>query len=147
MLVGMAPLGTSWSKAEAVCPNPEHAGSRVRFDGHYGAPGLSGRAPQAVASGDLHEASRSLTGRRSWARSAAPRSGSCATTTAASRTQFVLASPNAELYLCEWHLRHALERLMGKIRADDGHRAAIDELLPQVEAAFTGRTASAPTGC
>jgi len=26
------------------------------------------------------------------------------------------AFPEAELYLCEWHLRHALERLMAKIR-------------------------------
>lgn len=26
--------------------------------------------------------------------------------------------PEAELYLCEWHLRHALERLMGKLRAE-----------------------------
>jgi hypothetical protein len=46
--------------------------------------------------------------------------------------------PEAELYLCEWHLRHALERLMAKLRTDDGHRDAIEELLPQVEAAFTG---------
>lgn len=47
--------------------------------------------------------------------------------------------PNAELYLCEWHLRHALERLMGKIRAEEPeHRKTIDELLPDVEAAFTG---------
>jgi hypothetical protein len=47
--------------------------------------------------------------------------------------------PDAELYLCEWHLRHALERLMGKIRTDDSqHKDAIDELLEQVEAAFTG---------
>jgi hypothetical protein len=46
--------------------------------------------------------------------------------------------PDAELYLCEWHLRHALERLMGKIRAEDVHRDAIDDLLPQIEAAFTG---------
>ena len=46
--------------------------------------------------------------------------------------------PEAELYLCEWHLRHALERLMGKIRAEGSYRDAIDELLPQVEAAFTG---------
>ena len=36
----------------------------------------------------------------------------------------------ADLYLCEWHLRHALERLMGKIRTEDAaHRDAIDELL------------------
>ena len=46
--------------------------------------------------------------------------------------------PAAELYLCEWHLRHALERLMTKIRQRDEHRAAIDALLPRVEAAFTG---------
>jgi hypothetical protein len=45
--------------------------------------------------------------------------------------------PDAELYLCEWHLRHALERLMAKIRSDEVHREAIDELLPQVEVAFT----------
>lgn len=46
--------------------------------------------------------------------------------------------PDAELHLCEWHLRHALERLMNAIGAEGTHRAAIDELLPQVEAAFTG---------
>ena len=53
--------------------------------------------------------------------------------------------PDAELYLCEWHLRHALERLMGKIRAEDpDHRDAIAELLEQVEAAFTGPSFWAP---
>ena len=53
--------------------------------------------------------------------------------------------PDAELYLCEWHLRHALERLMGKLRTDESrHREAIDELLPQVEAAFTGPSFWAP---
>ena len=53
--------------------------------------------------------------------------------------------PDAELYLCEWHLRHALERLMAKIRAEEPqHRKAIDELLPQVEAAFTGPSFWAP---
>jgi hypothetical protein len=47
--------------------------------------------------------------------------------------------PDAELYLCEWHLRHALERLMGKLRTEEPeHREAIDELLGDVEAAFTG---------
>ncbi len=60
--------------------------------------------------------------------------------TNAARARF----PQAELYLCEWHLRHALERLMGTIRADDGHRAVIDELLGQVEAAFTGPSFWAP---
>ncbi len=47
--------------------------------------------------------------------------------------------PDAELYLCEWHLRHALERLMGKLCTEQPeHHEAIDELLPDVEAAFTG---------
>jgi hypothetical protein len=49
------------------------------------------------------------------------------------------AFPDAELSLCEWHLRHALERLMDKIhRGEPRHRTAIDALLPRVEAAFTG---------
>ncbi|MCA1680753.1 MAG: transposase [Actinobacteria bacterium] len=48
------------------------------------------------------------------------------------------AFPDAELYLCEWHLRHALERLMAKIRQSDEHRIAIDALLPRTEAAFAG---------
>lgn len=34
----MSSLGKSWSKAIAVCPRPEHIGSRVRFDGQYGKP-------------------------------------------------------------------------------------------------------------
>jgi hypothetical protein len=47
--------------------------------------------------------------------------------------------PQAELYLCEWHLRHAVERLMANIRRNEPeHREAIDLLLPRVEAAFTG---------
>ncbi|MGH2743024.1 MAG: hypothetical protein ACRDSN_02285 [Pseudonocardiaceae bacterium] len=53
--------------------------------------------------------------------------------------------PDAELYLCEWHLRHALERLMGKLRTEEPqHRDAIDELLPDTEAAFTGPSFWAP---
>lgn len=48
------------------------------------------------------------------------------------------AFPDAELYLCEWHLRQALERLMAKIQKSDERRVAIDALLPRVEAAFTG---------
>jgi len=48
--------------------------------------------------------------------------------------------PDAELYLCEWHLRHSLERLMGKIRTEGEHRSVIDELLGDLEAAFTGPT-------
>jgi hypothetical protein len=47
--------------------------------------------------------------------------------------------PDAELHVCEWHLRHALERLMGKLRTEQPqHRDAIDVLLADVEAAFTG---------
>jgi len=47
--------------------------------------------------------------------------------------------PQAELYLCEWHLRHALERLMDKIHSrEPHHRVAIDMLRPRLEVAFTG---------
>jgi len=35
----MSSRGKSWSKANAACPRLEHAGSRVRFDGQYGALG------------------------------------------------------------------------------------------------------------
>jgi hypothetical protein len=53
--------------------------------------------------------------------------------------------PQAELYLCEWHLRHALERLMGKIRAEEPpHQETLDELLPGVETAFVGPMFWAP---
>jgi hypothetical protein len=53
--------------------------------------------------------------------------------------------PDAELHLCDWHLRHALERLMSKIRAEQPeHREAIDVLLGDVEAAFTGASFWAP---
>jgi len=52
--------------------------------------------------------------------------------------------PDSELYLCEWHLRHALERLMGKIRTEGEHRDVIDELLGDIEAAFTGPTLWTP---
>jgi hypothetical protein len=52
--------------------------------------------------------------------------------------------PDAELYLCARHRRNALERLMAKLRTDDGHQVAIDKLLPDVEAAFTGTSFWAP---
>jgi hypothetical protein len=53
--------------------------------------------------------------------------------------------PDAELYLCEWHLRHALERLMGKLGTEQPeHREVIDELLGDTEAAFTGPSFWAP---
>jgi hypothetical protein len=50
-----------------------------------------------------------------------------------------VAFPHAEPYLCEWHLRHALERLMAKVHSSEPrHRAAIDARQQRVEAAFTG---------
>jgi hypothetical protein len=53
--------------------------------------------------------------------------------------------PDAELYLCEWHLRHALERLMGKLHSEQPeHQEAIHALLADVEAAFTGPSFWAP---
>jgi hypothetical protein len=53
--------------------------------------------------------------------------------------------PDAELYLCEWHLRHALERLMGKLRTEQPeHREAINKLLGDTEAAFTGPSFTGP---
>lgn len=60
--------------------------------------------------------------------------------TSAVRTRF----PDAELYLCEWHLRHALERLMGKIRGEDDQREAIEALLPVVPTAFAGPASWTP---
>jgi hypothetical protein len=61
--------------------------------------------------------------------------------TGAVRARFL----DAELHLCEWHLRHALERLMGKLRSEEPqHQEAIDELLGDVEAAFTGSSFWAP---
>ena len=49
------------------------------------------------------------------------------------------------MYLCEWHLRHALERLIAKIHASEPqHRDALAALTPRVEAAFTGPSFWAP---
>jgi hypothetical protein len=49
----MATTGKRWSKARASCPGPEHAGSRVRFDGHYGEPGHRSQLYRCVpANGD-----------------------------------------------------------------------------------------------
>lgn len=45
--------------------------------------------------------------------------------------------PSTDLYLCEWHLRHALERLLAA-QARRGHAAAVAPLQPRVEAAFAG---------
>ena len=45
--------------------------------------------------------------------------------------------PSTDLYLCEWHLRHALERLLDA-QARAGHATALGTLRPRVEAAFAG---------
>lgn len=45
--------------------------------------------------------------------------------------------PSTDLYLCEWHLRHALERLLAA-QARQGHATAVAPLQPRTEAAFTG---------
>jgi hypothetical protein len=42
--------------------------------------------------------------------------------------------PQTEVYLREWHLRHALERLLVKIGGDTA-----EQLLPRTEAAFAGQ--------
>jgi hypothetical protein len=42
--------------------------------------------------------------------------------------------PQTEVYLCEWHLRHALERLLEKIGG-----STAEALLPRTEAAFAGQ--------
>jgi hypothetical protein len=64
----MAPLGKSWSKARAACPRPEHAGSRVRFDGRYGPPGHRRQYYECVpSSGDRpHRFTESLPREESW---------------------------------------------------------------------------------
>jgi hypothetical protein len=46
---------------------------------------------------------------------------------------------HADLYLCEWHLKHALDRLLKKLCADEPDRRADFELLRgRLDAAFTG---------
>lgn len=64
----MAPLGKSWSKARAACPRPEHAGSRVRFEGRYGPPGHRRQYYRCVPSnGDRpHRFTESLPREESW---------------------------------------------------------------------------------
>lgn len=55
--------------------------------------------------------------------------------TAAVRASF----PHAELYLCEWHLKLALERLLKKLRRDEPqHQAAFDVLRGRLDVAFVG---------
>jgi hypothetical protein len=47
--------------------------------------------------------------------------------------------PQAELYLCEWHLKHAFERLLDTIhREEPQHRRAVAAIRTGVDAGFTG---------
>lgn len=45
--------------------------------------------------------------------------------------------PDTELYLCEWHLQHALTRLLDN-HASGAHAVAVSVLKPRVERAFDG---------
>lgn len=48
--------------------------------------------------------------------------------------------PETEVYLCEWHLQHALERLCrNERRRNPQHAQALDALAPRIERAFDGR--------
>jgi hypothetical protein len=48
--------------------------------------------------------------------------------------------PETEVYLCEWHIQHALERLFRtERRRNPQHAEAIDVLTPRIERAFDGR--------
>lgn len=50
------------------------------------------------------------------------------------------AWPQTEVYFCEWHLQHALERLFtNERRRNPQHAAAIAALEPRIERAFDGR--------
>jgi len=64
----MTSLGKSWSVAAAVCPRVEHAGSRVRFDGHYGKPGHRRQMYRCVpGNGDRpHRFTETLPREESW---------------------------------------------------------------------------------
>jgi hypothetical protein len=64
----MSSLGKSWSAATVACPRPEHAGSRVRFDGRYGKPGHRRQRYKCVpANGDRpHRFTEVLPREESW---------------------------------------------------------------------------------
>ena len=64
----MSSHGKSWSKAEAVCPRPDYAGSRVRFDGRYGPSGHRRQRYRCVpANGDRpHRFTEPLPREESW---------------------------------------------------------------------------------
>ena len=112
------------------------SGSFAQWGTRPGAPSCGAWRPS--------RASRSLTGMRSSAPWAAPRRGWYATTTTASQTRFAPASRRRAVLVRVAPAPRA-KRLVGKIRAEDGqHEDAIDELLPDVEAAFTGPSFWAP---
>src|SRR5680860_1545460 len=65
----MSSLDKSWSKAAVRCPRHEHAGSRVRFDGHYGVPGHRRQLYKCIpVDGERpHRFSENLPRQESWA--------------------------------------------------------------------------------
>jgi len=65
----MSSLDKSWSKAAVRCPRHEHAGSRVRFDGHYGVPGHRRQLDKCIpVDGERpHRFSENLPREESWA--------------------------------------------------------------------------------
>jgi hypothetical protein len=65
----MSSRGKSWSNAKAACPRSEHAGSRVRFDGQYGASGHRRQYYKCIpANGDPpHRFTEVLPREESWA--------------------------------------------------------------------------------
>ena len=65
----MSSLDKSWSKAAVGCPRHEHAGSRVRFDGHYGVPGHRRQLYKCIpVDGERpHRFSENLPREESWA--------------------------------------------------------------------------------
>jgi hypothetical protein len=64
----MSSQGKRWSKAKATCPRPEHAGSRVRFDGRHGPPGHRRQRYRCIAdNGDPpHRFTEALPREESW---------------------------------------------------------------------------------
>lgn len=134
----------AWPVRARFCSTTYPSRCETRSPLAFGSRSGSSARPASSAGGPSSGASRRFptllrpAGRRSCAPWRGLHRAWSATTTMASNGAVRAVFPEAELDLCEWHLRHALERLMAKIRKSDEHRAATDALLPRVEAAFTG---------
>ena len=108
--------------SRALTPRPVVRRSRSRSS----APSAS--SSDAPSSGAFRRFPRPSkpTGRRSCEALRARRSASSCDNDAGLNAAARAAFPAADLYLCEWHLRHALERLMDKIaRTEPQHRETI----------------------